>query len=368
MEENISLTIDGATANGRPGTTIFDAALTAGIDIPRLCHDGAITPSGNCRICVVEVEGSRTLVGSCHTPIAEGMVVLTHSPKVLESRRATIELLLAAHTGPCVADGEAHSCMLHGLASDLEVGPPRFRMRQPRLYAVEEGPYLRRDMSRCILCRKCIRACREIAGQDVYAVAYRGFGSKVAVDADGPLNKEVCKGCGICIEHCPTSALTWPGGAKKKEGVPKKAAEPVVESSARHALLNLLEERQRTEGFLSEAAMSEIASKVGLSIGEVYGVATFYSFLSTKPRGKHVIRICKGLPCYLKSGELVARAIAADLGIRPGETTADRVFSFELVNCIGACDRAPAMLVDDTVYGNLSGEKVVDILKSYRSL
>jgi NADH:ubiquinone oxidoreductase subunit E len=189
------------------------------------------------------------------------------------------------------------------------------------------------------------------------------------VDADGPLNKEVCKGCGICIEHCPTSALTWPGGAKKKEGAPKtKMGEPKGDSSSRHALLNLLEERQRMDGFLSETAMTEIANKVDLAIGEVYGVATFYSLLSTKPRGKHVIRICKGVPCYLRSGELVVKAVAAELGIRPGETTTDRLFSFELTNCIGACDRAPAMLVDDTVYGNLNGEKVADILKSYRSL
>jgi NADH:ubiquinone oxidoreductase subunit E/Pyruvate/2-oxoacid:ferredoxin oxidoreductase delta subunit len=370
--ENVTVTIDGVKVSGSPGTTILDAAEKAGIEIPRLCHQEGIKPSGNCRICVVEVEGSRTLVGSCHTPIAEGMVIQSRSARVLEARQATIELLLTGHTGTCVTDTEARECTLHKLASDLEVGPPRFHVKRPRLYGVEDvSPYVLRDMSRCILCRKCIRACQEVAGQNVYSMAYRGFGSKVVVDFDVPLNKEVCKDCGICIEYCPTSALMWPEGVKKREGAPTakkkaKTAGKVTDNGTREKLLNLLEARQRTDGSLSEASLSGIAGDLNLPLSEVYGVASFYAFLSTKPQGKNVIRICKSLPCYLKNAPMIMESVSQNIGIKPGQTTADGRFSFELTNCIGACDEAPAMLINDKVHGSLTPGKIADILKSYR--
>jgi NADH dehydrogenase/NADH:ubiquinone oxidoreductase subunit G len=205
----IKLMINGVEVRGKEGATILDAAKEAEIRIPTLCHSPDLRPVGGCRICVVEVEGSRRLVASCHTPISQGMVIQTHSAKVVGARKAILELLLAGHTGPCVTDGEAKDCELHNLAAELEAGPPRFRVRKPRYYAPEEvSPYVRRDMSKCILCTRCIRACSEIAKKDVFSMAYRGFGSKVVVDCDVPLNKEVCKNCGICIEYCPTSALT----------------------------------------------------------------------------------------------------------------------------------------------------------------
>lgn len=366
--ENVTVTIDGVKVSGPPGMTILETAAKVGIEIPRLCHQDGIKPSGNCRICVVEVEGSRTLVGSCHTPIAEGMVVHSRSAKVLKVRQVTIELMLTGHTGTCVTDTEARECGLHKMASDLEVGPSRFHVRKPRLYAPEDiSPYVLRDMSKCILCRKCIRACREVAGQNVYNMAYRSFGSKVVVDFDIPLNKEVCKDCGVCIEYCPTNALMWPEGVKKREGAPTKKAkvQPAPENGTRAKLLDLLETKQRTAGYLSEKAMTEIAGDLGLPVGEVYGVASFYSFLFTKPQGKHVIRVCKSLPCYLKNAPIIIESVAKGIGIKPGETTPDGQFSFVLTNCIGACDQAPAMLINDTVYGNLTPGKTADILKSY---
>jgi NADH dehydrogenase/NADH:ubiquinone oxidoreductase subunit G len=191
--------------------TILKAAEEVGVHIPTLCHIPDLVPDGNCRICVVEVEGSPRLVGSCHTPITEGMIVKTSSHKVLEARKATVELLLTAHTGTCVIDTDARHCQLHKLASDYEVGPPRFQVEKSREFPVEDlNPYVRRDLSKCILCRRCIHACNEIAKKNIYSIAYRGFHSKVVVDCDIALTKEVCKDCGICIEYCPTSALSKP--------------------------------------------------------------------------------------------------------------------------------------------------------------
>ncbi len=325
---NLHLTIDGIEVSAVQSTTILEAAESVGIMIPRLCHQEGIKPSGNCRVCVVEVEGARVLVGSCHTPVAEGMVVTTSSARVKKARQATIELLLAGHTGTCVTDLEARECGLHKLASDLEAGPPRFKVRKPRLYAAERlSPYVLRDMSKCILCRKCIRACNEVARQKIYSMGYRGFASKVVVDCDVPLNKEVCKDCGICIDYCPTNALMWPDGTKrrKKEPTAKAPAAAFSENGSRTKLLDLLGAEQRTAGYVSEQSMSEIAAKLNIPLSEVYGVASFHSFIYREPRGAHVIRICKSLPCYLKDAPVIIESVRKAIGIEPGGNNAGRV-------------------------------------------
>lgn len=130
-------------------------------------------------------------------------------------------------------------------------------------------------------------------------------------------------------------------------------------------LLNMIQEAQAKEGWVSEEAMAQISDTMKLPLGQVFGVTTFYSFLSTKPLGRHVIRICKSVPCFLQNGESVAASIEETLGVGPGETTADGRFTFELTNCIGACDRAPAMLVDGELYGELTPGKIKEILQSY---
>ena len=133
----------------------------------------------------------------------------------------------------------------------------------------------------------------------------------------------------------------------------------------RENLLALLEAEQGKSGYLSEEFLTEVANSLTLPIGEVYGVATFYSFLSTKPLGRNVIRVCKSVPCHLKNCQMIIEIVEKELGIAPGGATRDGRFSFELANCIGACDKAPAMLVNNDVYGNLTPDKIAQILKSY---
>jgi NADH-quinone oxidoreductase subunit E len=133
----------------------------------------------------------------------------------------------------------------------------------------------------------------------------------------------------------------------------------------RDKLLSMISEEQRKSGFVSEEAIFSMAQRLGISVAEVYGVVGFYGYFSLKPQGKHVIRVCKSTPCHLKESEMVASWIGGRLGIQPGQTTPDGRFSFELTNCIGACDQAPAMLIDDVVYGNLTLSKVAKILKSF---
>jgi len=363
---NLKLMIDGKEVFAKEGMTILQAAEKAGIYIPTLCHKVELSPIGACRICVVEVEGAKNLVGACHTPVEPGMVIRTKSPRVLETRKVIIQLLLASHTGPCVTDEGAEACELHSLASELEVSPPLFFARKPRFYLTEEvSPYIKRDLSRCILCRRCVRACSEVAGENLYSIAYRGFHSKVVVDFDEPLNKEVCKDCGVCVDFCPTTALSWVSDNQKGYRKHRYQSKAVEENRERSLILKMLKEEQRKSRYISKNAMERIASELCINLSEVYGVATFYSFLTIKPQGRHVIRICNSVPCHLRNGPMVIDAVQRELGIGLGGVTPDGRFSFELTNCIGACDTAPAMMVDNDVYGDLTPEKIVDILRSY---
>ena len=131
-------------------------------------------------------------------------------------------------------------------------------------------------------------------------------------------------------------------------------------------LLGSLKEAQTRFGYLPPEFMTELAESLSVPISDVYGVASFYSFLAIKPLGRNVIRICKSLPCYLHSCQVIIDTMAAEIGIKPGMTTPDGRFSFELTNCIGLCDRAPAMLINNDPHVDLTPEKIVSILQDYK--
>jgi NADP-reducing hydrogenase subunit HndD len=220
----IPVTINGKQLTGRQDMTILELAQVNGIDIPTLCYLKDLTPTGSCRVCVVEVEGSRTLVASCHTPIAKGMNIQTHSSKVLETRKLIIELLLANHCGSCFLCDRANVCELRKISADLNIGLPRFNA--PRIFIQPEviSPYIERDLSKCIICRRCVRSCKEIAKKDILSVGYRAANAKIIYDVDKPLDSEACNNCGICITNCPTGALR----AKRVLGVEKKGKPLVI--------------------------------------------------------------------------------------------------------------------------------------------
>ncbi len=131
-------------------------------------------------------------------------------------------------------------------------------------------------------------------------------------------------------------------------------------------LLVVLKEAQSKFGYLSPTLMIEIARSLDVPVNEVYGVASFYSLLNIKPLGRNIIRICRSVPCYLKNNQAIIETVEREIGIKPGETTPDGRFSFELTNCIGLCDRAPAMLVNDDAHVDLTPQKISQILRSYK--
>ncbi len=131
-------------------------------------------------------------------------------------------------------------------------------------------------------------------------------------------------------------------------------------------LLLALKEEQGRSGHITEEFITELAGSLEVPVNEVYGVASFYSFLAIKPPGRHVIRICRSLPCYLKYGQTIIETVAGKIGIKPGETTPDGRFSFELANCIGLCDQAPAMLINHDPHVDLTPGKISRILQKYK--
>jgi NADH:ubiquinone oxidoreductase subunit E len=135
--------------------------------------------------------------------------------------------------------------------------------------------------------------------------------------------------------------------------------------NGRARLLPGLKEALGKNVHLSKTMMAEVAGQSGLSLNEVYSVTSFYAYLPVKPAGQNIIRVCEALPCDLKDAGAVINYIKESLGIKPGETTADGKFSLEMVGCIGACDEAPAMMINDKLYGTLTKDKIAAILKTY---
>ena len=143
----------------------------------------------------------------------------------------------------------------------------------------------------------------------------------------------------------------------------KKVASP---KQAPENLLLMLKEAQTRLGYLPSEFMAELAESLDVPVNDVFGVASFYSFLSIKPLGRNVIRICRSLPCYLENCQTIIETVAKEIGIKPGETTPDGRFSFELTNCIGLCDRAPAMLINSDAHVDLTPSKISQILQNYK--
>jgi NADH-quinone oxidoreductase subunit G/[NiFe] hydrogenase diaphorase moiety small subunit len=205
---NIRVEIDDREVKVPMGTTILDAARELGIRIPTLCNHDDLCVAGVCRICVVEIEGQRTLHASCNYPITRSIKVKTHSNKVRRARRHILDLLLSKHYGECCTCFRNNNCELQSLAKEYGVDSFRFGSMEKPMYEVDRSSYsVVRDMNKCILCRRCIRACMDIQGVGVLDVANRSDASRVVTFADRPLAGLVCINCGQCINHCPTGAL-----------------------------------------------------------------------------------------------------------------------------------------------------------------
>ncbi len=209
----VNLKINNIPVEVEEGATILEAARKAGVRIPTLCYLKDINAIGACRMCVVEVKGARSLCAACVYPVNEGMEVFTSTPKVLESRRTTLELILSDHNKSCLSCVRSGNCELQSLCNEYGVDQSRFTGATNNEPKDESTCYLVRDNTKCILCRRCVAACRN---QQVAVIGpnARGFDTHIGCAFEMNLSDVPCVACGQCIVSCPTGAL------KEKEEIP----------------------------------------------------------------------------------------------------------------------------------------------------
>ncbi|MGM9582655.1 MAG: [Fe-Fe] hydrogenase large subunit C-terminal domain-containing protein, partial [Phascolarctobacterium sp.] len=210
----VNLTIDGLKVSVPEGTTIMQAAATVGIDIPRLCFLKDINEISACKVCVVEIQGQNRVVTSCTTPVQEGLVVYTNSPKARSVRRTNVELILSQHDCLCATCVRSGNCSLQKLSNDLGIYDIPFEREIVDTPWNQNFPLIR-DSKKCIKCMRCVQICDKV--QDLHIWDVQNTGSRTTVDVAGNMCIEDsnCSLCGQCITHCPVGAL------KERNDVPK---------------------------------------------------------------------------------------------------------------------------------------------------
>jgi len=203
----IRLEVNGRTIEAVKGETILTALKRNGIHVPTICNIKELSPSGACRMCVVEVEGSENLVPACSFPIEGSLKIMTHSPRVLKARKTNVELLLANHPDDCLYCERSGSCELQSLAEDLNIRERRIQGKKSPYKIDKSSPAIIRDPSKCILCGRCVRVCEEIMSTSTFDFSHRGNELQISTTLAKPLYFSNCIACGQCLISCPTGAL-----------------------------------------------------------------------------------------------------------------------------------------------------------------
>jgi len=210
MSDTITITLNGKQLSSRSGRTILEVAAENGIKIPNLCHDPRLTPSGSCRLCVVEVEGQRNPVTACTFQIADGMIIHTETEAIRAVRKTVLELLFYEHKGVCTTCDENGQCQLQQYGYEYQIGDEAF---QPLHKGPVEDNYttgneaIEYRADKCIRCGRCIRICEEVQMDSALTFKQRAAEVEVSTAFDMPLNESTCELCGQCISTCPTGAL-----------------------------------------------------------------------------------------------------------------------------------------------------------------
>ena len=208
MEKNlVNITIDNQNISVPEGTTILEAAKKSGIDIPTLCFLKDINEIGDCRMCVVKVEGRRGFATSCIQKVEEGMVIKTHTPEIIEARHVMLDLIISNHDKDCLTCSRMGNCELQALASKFGIQNIEYKGEREEHPVDDLSPSIVKDPNKCILCRRCVATCKNIQKIGAIDCGNRGFDSSISTSYNKSLKDTNCVFCGQCIEACPTSAL-----------------------------------------------------------------------------------------------------------------------------------------------------------------
>ncbi|MEG2348466.1 MAG: NADH-dependent [FeFe] hydrogenase, group A6 [Clostridia bacterium] len=204
----IKLTIDSKEVEVPLGTTILEAARKVDIDIPTLCFLKQINEVGNCRMCLVEIEGQRGYKASCVYPAEEGMVVRTNTKDLLDTKKSILELILSTHEKKCLTCVRSKSCKLQDLSKKFGIEDLEYEGVMPEVDFDDSSDCIVRNTAKCILCKRCVNVCKKVQGVSAITTLNRGFNSKIGVALNMGIKKSTCVGCGQCVIHCPVGALT----------------------------------------------------------------------------------------------------------------------------------------------------------------
>jgi NADP-reducing hydrogenase subunit HndD len=203
-----SLMIDNKSVQVAEGTNLLEAARQAGVHIPTLCYLEKVQAVGSCRVCLVEVEGAKTLLASCVTPATEGMKVHTNSKRVREARRQVVELILSDHDGDCQLCNRNGDCELQAVARELGIREITYAGAKSRRFTDSSTPALVRETGKCISCRRCVTVCSQTQGVAAIFPQGRGFNSVIGPAFTSELGDVVCVQCGQCSAVCPVGAIS----------------------------------------------------------------------------------------------------------------------------------------------------------------
>ena len=267
MEGMINLTIDNKQVQVPQGTTVLKAAASIGIKIPTLCYyelkgQDIENKPGACRVCVVEIEGRRNLAPACATDVMEGMVVYTHSLRVVNARRTVVELMLSDHPASCLTCAKSGMCELQALANELGIRDITFKGEQST-YRKDLSPAIIRDVNKCIMCRRCETVCNSLQTVGALSAVNRGFMSVVATAFQQDLTKSPCVMCGQCVQACPVGALAEVDNTRQVINAICDSRKTVVVQTAPAVRVAIGEEFGLTPGTRATGKMAAALRRIG---------------------------------------------------------------------------------------------------------